>query len=99
MALFAVSFMLEDGSDYNDRYTALVKAIEAAADGDVWSETTSFFLVTSTKNSLNLKDEIISGIAVQDGEKLLVINLSKTKGHATSGLTKKTLFKKLIEQR
>ncbi|RYE60128.1 MAG: hypothetical protein EOP20_03375 [Hyphomicrobiales bacterium] len=99
MALFAISFLLEDGSDYNDRYAALVKAIENAADGDVWSETASFYLVNSTKNSVNLKDEIIAAVSLQDGDKVLVINLSKTKGHATSGLTKKTLFKKLIEQR
>lgn len=99
MALFAVSFMLEDGSDYNDRYTALTKAIEAAADGDVWSETSSFYLVNSTRNSLGLKDEITGAVALQDGDVLLVINLSKTKGHATSGIAKKALFKKLIEQR
>ena len=99
MALFAISFLLEDGSDYNDRYAALVKAIENAADGDVWSETASFYLVNSTKNSVNLKDEIIAAVSLQDGDKVLVINLSKTKGHATSGLTKRTLFKKLIEQR
>lgn len=99
MALFAVSFMLEDGSDYNDRYAALTKAIEAAADGDVWSETSSFYLMTSTRNSVGLKDEIAAAVALQDGDKLLVVNLSKTKGHATSGMTKKTLFKKLIEQR
>ncbi|MBO9590910.1 hypothetical protein [Devosia sp.] len=99
MALFAVSFMLEDGSDYNDRYAALTKAIEAAADGDVWSETSSFYLVTSTRNSVGLKDEITSAVALQDGDVLLVINLSKTKGHATSGVARKTLFKKLIDQR
>lgn len=99
MALFAVSFMLEDGSDYNDRYSALTKAIEAAADGDVWSETSSFYLVTSTKNSVGLKDEITASVALQDGDVLLVLNLSKTKGHATSGIAKKTLFKKLIDQR
>ena len=99
MALFAISFTLEDGSDYNDRYAALVKSIESAVDGDVWSETASFFLATSTKNSVNLKDEIIAGVAMQDGDVLLVINLSKTKGHATSGVTKKTQFKKLIDQR
>lgn len=99
MALFAVSFMLEDGSDYNDRYAALTKAIEQAADGDVWSETSSFYLVSSTRNSAGLKDEITTAVALQDGDVLLVINLSKTKGHATSGLAKKALFKKLIEQR
>ena len=99
MALFAVSFMLEDGSDYNDRYAALTKAIEQAADGDVWSETSSFYLVSSTRNSVGLKDEITTAVSLQDGDVLLVINLSKTKGHATSGLAKKTLFKKLIEQR
>ena len=99
MALFAVSFMLEDGSDYSDRYAALTKAIEAAADGDVWSETSSFYLVNSTRNSLGLKDEITGAVALQDGDVLLVINLSKTKGHATSGIAKKALFKKLIEQR
>lgn len=99
MALFAVSFMLEDGSDYKDRYTALTKAIEEAADGDVWSETASFYLVTSTKNSASLKDEITAAVAMQDGDVLLVINLSKTKGHATSNLAKKALFKKLIDQR
>lgn len=99
MALFAVSFMLEDGSDYNDRYSALTKAIEAAADGDVWSETSSFYLVTSTKNSVGLRDEITASVALQDGDVLLVLNLSKTKGHATSGIAKKTLFKKLIDQR
>ncbi|KQT51545.1 hypothetical protein DevBK_06985 [Devosia sp. BK] len=99
MALFAISFMLEDGSDYNDRLATLVKAIEEAADGDVWSETASFFLVTSTKNSANLKDEIMASVGLQDGDVLLVINLSKTKGHSTHGLSKKTLFKKLIDQR
>lgn len=99
MALFAVSFKLEDGSDYNDRYAALTKAIEEAADGDVWSETASFYLVTSTKNSVGLKEEIMAAVAMQDGDVLLVINLSKTKGHATEGLSKKALFKKLIEHR
>ena len=99
MALFAVSFMLEDGSDYNDRYAALAKAIEQAADGEIWSETASFYLLNSTRNSVGLKDEITSAVALQDGDVLLVINLSKTKGHATSGIAKKALFKKLIDHR
>ncbi|RYE37924.1 MAG: hypothetical protein EOP21_13105 [Hyphomicrobiales bacterium] len=77
----------------------MTKAIEQAADGDVWSETSSFYLVNSTRNSVGLKDEITAAVALQDGDVLLVINLSKTKGHATSGLAKKALFKKLIEQR
>ena len=99
MALFAISFTLEDGSDYDDRYAALTKAIEEIADGDVWSEMPSFYLVTSTKNSAGIKDEITTAVALQDGDVLLVINLSKTKGHATNGLSKKALFKKLIDQR
>lgn len=96
---FAISYMLEDGSDYNDRVAALNKAIEEVADGDVWSETASFFLMTSTKNSASLNEEITGAVAMQDGDKLLVINLSKTKGHASYNLAKKTLFKKLIDQR
>ena len=99
MALFAVSFVLEDGSDYNDRYAQLTKAIAEVADGEVWSEMPSLFLLTSTKNSVGLKEEILASVAVQDGDVMLVINLSKTKGHATQGVKRKMLFKKLIEQR
>ncbi|MBJ6987029.1 MULTISPECIES: hypothetical protein [unclassified Devosia] len=99
MALFAVSFKLEDGGDYQERYNALIKSIETNADGDIWGETSSFFLVPSTRNSLGLKEDIMAGANMQDGDVVVVINLSKTKGHSTDGIKKKSLFKKLIDQR
>ncbi len=99
MALFAVSFKLEDGSDYKDRYAALTEAIEAASEGDVWSETSSFYLITSTRNSATLKDSFAEAANLQDGDVLLVLNLSKTKGHATSGISKKSQFTHLVSQR
>jgi hypothetical protein len=99
MSLFAVSFELEDGSDYADRYKALTEAIEALADTEVWSETTSFYLLTSTKNSVGLKAALLDAVNLQKGDKLLIINISQKRGHAAEGISDKALFNRLMSQR
>jgi hypothetical protein len=99
MSLFVVSFTLEDGSDYQDRHATLTDAIETAADGDVWKETTSFYLLTSTKNSAGLKEEIAEAANLQRGDTLVVINISQPRGHASAGLKDKALFSRLMSQR
>ena len=99
MSLFAVSFVLEDGADYADRYKALTEAIEIQADGEVWSDTTSFSLLTSTKNSVGLKASILEMANLQKGDTLLIINISQTRRHAAEGIPNKALFTRLMSQR
>ncbi|UXN68000.1 hypothetical protein N8A98_00310 (plasmid) [Devosia neptuniae] len=99
MSLFAVSFVLEDGADYAARHAALVVAIETAAVGEVWCETTSFYLLTSTLNSPGLREAIAGGADLQKGDTLVVLNISQTRGHASRGVADKALFKRLMEQR
>lgn len=99
MSLFAVTFRVQDGPNYEARYASLVEAIEAAGGHAYWDEPTSFYLIESNKNSGGLKDEIVANSQTNSDDLLLVINLSMTKGHASKGVQDVTRFKAFMDSR
>lgn len=86
MATHIVSFRIAHDAGYSDRWSSTVDAIRAeAADGTTWEETSSFFLLRSSKSA----DSLASSIYVGSGfdatkDKLLVVDVSKN-AHATRG--------------
>ena len=61
MALFAVTFRIDDGPDYAKRWQSVVDAIKKEAIGPVWDEPTSFHLFQSNQTSKQLCDAIYYG--------------------------------------
>jgi hypothetical protein len=85
MAIFAITFRIEDDSTYASRYNSVVAAIKGATTSTYWDEPTSFFLIESGKNSADVAAQIDAN-STFDSKKdlLLVINLSQ-KGYKVLG--------------
>ena len=99
MAVFAISFRVMDGPRWDQRYDALVKAIEGEASGPFWAETTSFYLLSSGKSSVDLHAAIWNKAKVNNDDILVVINISVTTGHATEGIANLKRFNSVMSQR
>jgi len=85
MAVFAISFRIGDEGDRNARWSSVVERIKKEATGATWEETTSFFLIRSSKSADGLASSIYTESSMHSTwDKLLVINLSK-KDYATRG--------------
>jgi hypothetical protein len=77
MAVHAISFRIKDDSGYDNRWSSLVAAIGVEATDGTWQETTSFFVLQSTKSSAELASSLYYGSLLDDRKDLLVvINLS-----------------------
>ncbi len=63
---YAISFTIKSDSSYSHRYDSLMEQIRATPDGKVWTETTSFALVSSSEaatafaNRLYFQSDILS---------------------------------------
>lgn len=103
MSLFAITFRVHYDNErrYNARYNELNAAIVAHSGPKHWSETTSFYLITSTKNSADLANAIYNATpSFDDSEDLLVvINLSVTKGSSVKGTLRDRDYNTLIAGR
>lgn len=101
MAVFAISFRVldEEATDYSARYNSLNTAIQDEAKGKpYWNETTSFYVLESTKSSEALRDSIIKNCKINSDDVLLVINLSQ-KAHKSRGNDKKALLDSIMLKR
>jgi hypothetical protein len=89
MALFAITFRLDQDSTYAERYKSVTQAIaKQDTSNKHWSEPTSFFLITSSLNSKGLAEAIDANSSfANDRDLLLVINLTKN-GYHPIGLVK-----------
>lgn len=78
MAVHLVTFRLDNGPDYSDRWNSLVDALRALADdGITWEETTSVFILKSPLSAADLLEKIwISSSLNKTRDKCVVINLS-----------------------
>jgi hypothetical protein len=83
MAVFAISFRIKQVGNYTERYASL-SAIKAQAIGTTWEETTSFFVIKSSKDTNSLAGDLYTGSSMATTDKLLVVNLS-IKDYATRG--------------
>ncbi|WP_210670544.1 hypothetical protein, partial [Pseudomonas chlororaphis] len=63
MASFAVTFRLQSGPDYNDRYNSLMEKITSIAPDGTWGETSSF-IAFSCNSTL---DEVYDVLCMQSG--------------------------------
>jgi hypothetical protein len=86
MALFAITFRINDDAEYEERYSSVTAAIEhAGRSGKHWKEPTSFYLITYSGNSETLANEIQeNSLFAPDRDLLLVINLSQ-RGYKPAG--------------
>jgi hypothetical protein len=84
MAVFAISFRIKQVGNYTERYESLVSAIKAQAIGTTWEETTSFFVIKSSKDTNSLAGDLYTVSSMATTDKLLVVNLS-IKDYATRG--------------
>jgi hypothetical protein len=83
MAVFAISFRIKQVGNYTERYASL-SAIKAQAIGTTWEETTSFFVIKSSKDTNSLAGDLYTVSSMATTDKLLVVNLS-IKDYATRG--------------
>lgn len=78
MAVFAITFRIHDDNDYDQRYSSVMDAIQYEANNRWWDETTSFYLIESSKTSSNLAESIESKSDFSaEKDLLVVINLSR----------------------
>lgn len=79
MAVFAITFTIHFDEDYDERYVSVNDAIKAEASGAWWAETTSFYLIVSSKRSAEIADSIKANSDFASSKDLLVvINLSQS---------------------
>ena len=75
MATYAISFTLESNSTYSTRYTSLMEQIRACA--TVWTETTSFALVSTNETLDQLEHRLyFSSLMICPNDLLVVINVT-----------------------
>jgi hypothetical protein len=103
MSIFVISFRVHEDSTYDERYESLVEKIKDEAIGDsvadVWDETTSFFIIQSSKSSKSLCDDLYMGSKIsEEKDILLVINLSQ-KGYAQRGAQYQNILRALMDKR
>lgn len=85
MAVFALSFRIGSEGDWSSRYNSVVDKIKSEAGHYYWDETTSFFVLTSTKSAREIADSVYFGSMFnQSWDIILVVNLS-VKDHGTKG--------------
>jgi hypothetical protein len=84
---------------YEARYNTLTYAIENETDSLIWTETISFYLLESEKNSVGLKDSILCDAASNDDDVLVVINLSATKDYTSKGVADLDTFTAIFAAR
>lgn len=99
MSLFVVTFRVQDGPRYDDRYGSLTASIEDAAHHAYWDEPTSFYLLESELNSEALRKQIVSNADINSDDLVVVINISLTKGHSATGLQDPARFKAFMDSR
>lgn len=100
MAIFAISFRIREDSTYEERYDSLVEEIKKEAAGSsTWEETTSFFLIESSKGSKSLCNDLYNNSQiVESKDVLLVINLS-AKAYAQRGAPYPNTLESLMQKR
>lgn len=78
MSLFAISFRIHKDATYDARWQSVNDAIMGERTGTHWSEPTSFFLIQTGKNSLQLASAINLNSSFDESKDLLiVINLDQ----------------------
>jgi len=86
MAVFAISFRIDNGFDHPKRWQSVVDAIKKEAiDGDKWEETTSFFLIKSNKTAAELLDSIYYGSDLNESRDVILVLNTSFKDHAHKG--------------
>jgi hypothetical protein len=99
MAIFVISFRIKEDATYEERYESLVEEIKKEAVGPTWEETTSFFIIESSKSSKSLCDNLYSNSQILESKDiLLVINLS-AKAYAQVGAPYPNTLNSLMEKR
>jgi len=99
MAIFLISFRIQEDSTYEERYESLVDEIKNEASGSIWDETTSFFIIESNKASQLLCDDLYDHSQIVDSKDvLLVINLS-ARGYAQRGAQYPNRLSNLMDKR
>lgn len=99
MAIFAISFRIHENSTYEERYKSLVEEIKKEAAGNTWEETTSFFIIESSKSSKPLCDDLYNNSQILESKDiLLVINLS-AKAYAQRGAPYPHTLDSLMQKR
>jgi len=102
MAIHAVMIRIASGDDYSKRYAETVEAIKKEAEGSMWSEPTSTYILKSAKSASNLCDSIYFGSPLLESkDTLVVVNLSVTgsTGYAQRGVEYPATLKSLMDAR
>jgi hypothetical protein len=99
MAIFAISFRIKEDSTYQERYDSLVERIKKNASGSTWEETTSFFLIESTKSSQTLCDDLYNNSQIMSSKDILLITNLSQKGYAQKGAPYPNTLNSLMEKR
>ena len=98
MATHIISFRIANDSTYADRYASVVDKIRMEADDNTtWEETTSLFVIRSTKSADSLAGSIYVGSEFySQKDTLLVVNASNgtyaTRGEVKYPATLASLF-------
>jgi hypothetical protein len=99
MAIFVISFRIHEDTTYQERYDSLVERIKKEATGSTWEETTSFFIIESSKSSRSLCDDLYNNSQIRESKDvLLVVNLS-AKAYAQRGAPYPNTLDSLMEKR
>jgi hypothetical protein len=86
MAIFAISFRVHEDATYQDRYDSLIEQINKEAKGDsTWEETTSFFIIESSKTSKSLCDDLYHQSKILESKDLLLVVNLTSKAYAQRG--------------
>ncbi len=80
MANFIVTFRLEDGTDYRERYDSLMEQLAIVSNGGSWDETSSFAGFTSSKSL----EEVYSALYLESRfspskDTMVIIDLTNSK--------------------
>lgn len=85
MAIYAISFRIGKTGDDDLRYKSLVERIERNTVGLSFDDTTSFYVLESSKTTEELKDDLYHNSSMRtEYDMLVVINLDKNE-YATAG--------------
>lgn len=99
MAVYGISFRIAADATYSTRYQSVVDAIKSAAGRDWWADTTSFFVIQSSKSAAELARYIdVNSTISPSKDLLLAINLSM-KEHSLIGSTKDADLERLLKLR
>jgi len=83
MANFIVTFRLEHGTDYRERYESLMEQLATVSNGGSWDETSSFAAFTSHRSL----DDVYSALYLQSRfspstDTMVIIDLTNRKKKA-----------------